>query len=1065
MQDRSHSGPTLHPLLARPTALAAAITTVLAGSLPCINVPARAGTPRVQTAFPAVAQRGTEQDVVFTGSGLLDARTVLFDAPGFEVTTVKKEANRFTVKIRVPADAELGEHHCRVVTGSGIADLRVFLVSPFPVVQESDPKTPARVAALEAAKQLRAAKIEAARVARLAAEAKPATPPAPPATTPAPTVATAPTPAPAPAVPPSPTAQAPTAQAPTAQAPVAAAPVAAAPVAAAPVQPPVAPAPKPVAPVAPTAPAGSVPQLIELNTTVYGRTQGEDSDTYAVELQKGQRLSVEALGLQLQTQAPYDPEVILRNPSGTVIKTVSGTTFGRGNPVFSLEAPEAGMFTITIRDSTRAGAGDCQYVMHVGDFARPVAAIPSGGPAGKATAFTLLGDAKGPIKVTANPGNTLDSMGGIFPLNEGAAPTPTPVNVRVSNLPNVLESGSQVAAPIQAVGPATPLPAAFNGVLSESKETDYFRFSAKKGTIYELNVRGRVVRSPIDSVIDVFDAKGTRLGGNDDNGSPDSFLRWTAPADAEFILGVHDQLQRGGPLFTYRVEVTQATPRVKMYLPEMVLNNNQDRRAIVVPRGNRFATLVRIKREDFAGAVALDALNLPPNVQADSGPLDKTVDSIPMVFRAEETAPLTERFISMTGTALDLGEAPAPSFQIEHLVNICENGNQKPYYTFKETAFAMAVTDAIPAQIDVVAPSAAALRGGTFPLKIRVTRKPEFKGSLELSLLFAPPGVATGGSVKIPAEANEGTFNLSVNAEAPLKKWKLCVTANADFGKGVTWFSSDLFDFEVAEAPFSGTLVRTSIPQGGTGQIKLKLEQKSEFEGKAHIELLGLPNGVSAQPQEIDSQSKEVLFAITAKPDAALGIQKQVTAQFTIVKNGQQLTANCATGGLIRVDRADPAAAAPAPTAPVAAASKPQTPATPAVAAPAPAPTVAAPAPPAPVAAAPKPQMPATPAVAAPTPAPTVAAPAPPAPVAAASKPQTPATPAVAAPAPTVAAPAPAAQTAPAPAPKPAASVAPEPAKAQPTNAPATSTPITASAPPVTAPSTPAQAAPAPVAK
>ena len=1040
MQDRSPTEPTLQPLLARPSVLAAAIATVLAGSLPCMNVPARAGTPRVQTAFPAVAQRGTEQDVVFTGSGLLDARTVLFDAPGFEVTTVKKEANRFTVKIRVPADADLGEHHCRVVTGSGIADLRIFLVTPFPVVQESDPKTPARVAALEAAKQLRAAKIEAARVAKLAAEAKPAAP----AATPAPATPTAPTPAPAPnpAVAPAPTAQAP--------------------VAATPPQAPVAPVPKPVAPVAPTAPAGSVPQLIELNTTVYGRTQGEDADTYAVELQKGQRLSVEVLGLQLQTQAPYDPEVILRNPAGAVVKNVSGTTFGRGNPVFSLEAPEAGMFTITIRDSTRAGAGDCQYVMHVGDFARPVAAIPSGGAAGKATAFTLLGDAKGPIKVTANPGNTLDSMGGIFPLNEGVAPTPTPVNVRVSNLPNVLESGSQVAAPIQAVGPATPLPAAFNGVLSGSKETDYFRFSAKKGSIYEFNVRGRVVRSPIDSVIDVFDAKGTRLGGNDDNGSPDSFLRWTAPADAEFILGVHDQLQRGGPLFTYRVEITQATPRVKMYLPEMVLNNNQDRRAIVVPRGNRFATLVRIKREDFAGAVTLDALNLPPNVQADSGPLDKTVDSIPMVFRAEETAPLTERFISMTGTALDLGEAPAPSFQIEHLVNICENGNQKPYYTFKETAFAMAVTDAIPAQIDVIAPTAAALRGGTFPLKIRVTRKPEFKGSLELSLLFAPPGVATGGSVKIPAEANEGTFNLSVNPEAPLKKWRLCVTANADFGKGITWFSSDLFDFEVAEAPFSGTLVRTSIPQGGTGQIKLKLEQKSEFEGKAHVELLGLPNGVSAQPQEIDSQSKEVFFAITAKPDAALGIQKQVTAQFTIVKNGQQLTANCATGGLIRVDRADPAASAP-----VAAAPKPQMPATPAVAAPAPAPTVAAPAPPAPVAAAPKPQTPATPAVAAPAPA--VAAPAAPAPVAAAPKPQMPATPAVAAPAPTVAAPAPAvaspapAAAAPASAPKPAAAA--EPAKAQPTNASATPVPATAPATPVTAASTQPQAASAPVAK
>jgi len=432
-----------------------------------------------------------------------------------------------------------------------------------------------------------------------------------------------------------------------------------------------------------------------------------------------------------------------------------------------------------------------------------------------------------------------------------------------------------------------------------------------------------------------------------------------------------------------------------------------------------------------------------------------------MVFHAEENAPLTERFISMTGTALDLGEATAPSFQIEHFVNICENGNQKPYYTFKETTFALAVTDSIPAQIDVVAPTAAALRGGTFPLKIRITRKPEFKGPMELFLLFAPPGVATGGAVRIPADAIEGTFNLSVNGEAPLKKWKLCVAANADFGKGITWFSSDLFDFEVAEAPFSGTLVRSSIPQGGSGQIKLKLEQKSEFEGKAKIELVGLPNGVSAQPLEIDSQSKEVLFAITAKPDAALGIQKQVTAQFTIVKNGQQLTANCATGGLIRVDRADPAASAP-----VAAAAKPQTPATPAVATPtpAPAPTVAAPAPAAPVAAAPKPQTPATPAVATPTPAPAPTGAAPvAAPVAAAPKPQTPATPAVAAPAPTVAAPV--AAPAPVPAPKPVASPTLEPAKAQPTNAPAAPVSPTAPAPPVTAASTQPQAASAPVAK
>ncbi|MEI6872556.1 MAG: hypothetical protein WCL08_09765, partial [Verrucomicrobiota bacterium] len=658
----------------------------------------------------------------------------------------------------------------------------------------------------------------------------------------------------------------------------------------------------------PTAPIGSVPQVIELNTTVYGRTQGEDKDLYGVEMKKGQRLSVEVVGLQLHTQTPYDPEVTVCDPSGAVIKSVSATIFGRGNPVFSLQAPESGMYTLTIRDSARAGVGDCQYVMHVGDFARPIAALPAGGPAGKATTFTLLGDPNGPMTVTASPGTVPNSMGGIFPFAEGTAPTPSPVLVRVSDLPNVLESGSQATAAAQAAGPTTPLPAAFNGVLKANGETDYFRFSAKKGGIYEFAVQGRVLRSPVDSVIDIYDAKGARIGGNDDNGALDSFLRWTAPADGEFVLGIHDQLQRGGPLFTYRVEVAQASPRVKMYLPEMTLNQNQDRRAIVVPRGNRYATLVRVKREDFAGALRLEALNLPPNVVSDAGLMDKTVDTVPMVFHASENAPLTERMISMTGNALDLGEAQAPSFQIEHFVNVCENANQRPYYTVKESAFALAVTDPIPAQIDVVVPEIAALRGGVFPLKIKLTRKGEFKGPVDMFLLYSPPGIASGGAVKIPADADEATFNLSVSAEAALKKWKLCVAASATFGTGTTWFSSELYDFEVAEAPFAGTLVRSSIPQGGAGQIRLKLDQKSAFEGTIKVELMGLPNGVSAEPVEINAETKEALFTITAKPDAALGIQKQVTAQLTMEKNGQKLTANCATGGVLRVDKADPAA-------------------------------------------------------------------------------------------------------------------------------------------------------------
>ena len=235
---------------------------------------------------------------------------------------------------------------------------------------------------------------------------------------------------------------------------------------------------------------------------------------------------------------------------------------------------------------------------------------------------------------------------------------------------------------------------------------------------------------------------------------------------------------------------------------------------------------------------------------------------------------------------------------------------------------------------------------------------------------------------------------VSVAPTAPLNKWPLCVVANADFGSGVTWFSSRVFEFEVVESPLAGALVRTSLSQGAEGSMKLNLEQKTDFEGKVKIELLGLPNGVSTEPQEVDSKTTQVTFALKAKPDAALGMQKQVTAQFTLEKSGVSVTANCASGGIVRVDRAENVAvakqasttvtAAPSAPAPASTAAKPATPAVSAPAAPAPpTPAAAASAPAAPVA------KPATPAVSAPA-APAAAATAP---VASANLPAAPAAP------------------------------------------------------------------------
>ena len=193
--------------------------------------------------------------------------------------------------------------------------------------------------------------------------------------------------------------------------------------------------------------------------------------------------------------------------------------------------------------------------------------------------FTLLGDATGPIqrtiKLPDQPGETFE----LFSEDGQAAPQPNPV--RVSAFGNTLEvePNNDIA---KATAATQEIPVALNGVIQEKGDIDCFKFTAKKGVDYDVAVFARRLRSPLDSTLNIYDAKGNRVGNNDDSGSPDSYLRWKAPADGEFFLQINDHL-RGGPTYAYRVEIIRSAcgspPGFRRWQ-----NSNQERRAIVVER-------------------------------------------------------------------------------------------------------------------------------------------------------------------------------------------------------------------------------------------------------------------------------------------------------------------------------------------------------------------------------------------------------------------------------------------------------------------------------------------------
>jgi hypothetical protein len=597
------------------------------------------------------------------------------------------------------------------------------------------------------------------------------------------------------------------------------------------------------------------PQPVSLGTTVFGRVQNEDVDRYEVEAKKGQRISVEVIGARLQTQQVFDTAIRITKADGTSLAEADDGAFTRQDPVSSIVAPEDGKYLVSIKDSTNSGQGECAYVMNIGTFPRPLAVYPAGGKTGEETKFTLIGDATGPIQRTVKLPDQPEERFELF--TEDGQPAPQPNFIRVSNFGNVLEAepNNDVNTPTLVPGEA---PIALNGIIEQKGDVDCFKFTAKKGVDYDIN---------------------------------------------EYVLAVRDQLFRGGPTFTYRVEINTVVKKVTAWLPEMVINSSQERRAIPVPKGNRYATMVRVKRIDEGGDLNLNPEGLPEGVSVTGTFMDKSVDTVAMVFEATPEAAPVAKAINIAAKFTEPEKANVES-RIEHDVDVAENGNQRSYYQVKEHSLPIAVTEEVPVKIELIQPKVPILQNGSMNLKVRAERKGDFKGAVSLSLLWAPPGIGSPGTVPIKEGENEGSLQISANGNAQIAKWKICVVGSVDYGKGPVFISTQLIDLEVAAPFIAGTFARTFVDQGDQGSITLKLEQKVPFEGKAKVAVVSLPNGVTAEPREITKDDTEVKFELKAAADAQVGQHKQLIAQFTLEKDGEPMTNSVAKGGILRVDKA-----------------------------------------------------------------------------------------------------------------------------------------------------------------
>jgi len=673
------------------------------------------------------------------------------------------------------------------------------------------------------------------------------------------------------------------------------------------------------------------PQPIAMNVTVNGVADREDVDYYAVRARKGERITAEIEGIRLGLTL-FDPYVAILDARRFELASSDDSALIWQDGFVSVVAPEDGTYIVAARESAYAGNANCLYRLHVGNFPRPTATVPAGGKVGEPVTVRWIGDVLGETTTSLTLPAEADRNFGLV-ARDGSGTAPYPNAFRLSPFGNTLE-----AEPNDTPETATPFtpPVALNGVIGAAGDVDHYAFPARKGQVYEVRVFARQVRSPLDSVLAIAARGGGRVAGNDDSGGPDSYIRFTAPKDGEFVVTVADHLRKGGPDYAYRVEVGPVRPRLVLSTPNESPRRGTATMAVAVPRGNRQAILINAARADFRGDLALGASGLPDGVRFEAESMGAGSTVMPVLFTADADAPVAATLAKVAGKPVDPKlEIPSEFTSTAELV-LGQNNN--PFWTRTVDSLAVAVTEEAPFSIDVVEPRVPIVRGGAMDLKVVATRKPGFTAPIAVALPWNPPGITSKGGVVIAEGKDDAAILLNANGGAELRTWKVVVNgtyteppagspppgmARRGPGAGRLTVSSRMAKLTVAPPFLTLKLDAVSVEQGQEVDLAVKVDTVVAFPGEAKVTLRGLPHKVTAEPAIITKESTDLVFRVKTDPSSPPGETKSLTCEVVITQDGEPILHNVGTGRL-RIDAPlTRKKAAPAPTAATAGAAGP----------------------------------------------------------------------------------------------------------------------------------------------
>lgn len=751
---------------------------------------ASAASPSLGSLSPYGGQRGTEVEVVLSGSNLHDAEELLIDDTGVEILSVEvpKDGNGNPVgdhvkaRLKLAETVALGAKRVRIRTRTGLTNLKVFHVGALPVVDEVEPNT-----------------------------------------------------------------------------------------------------------------IFTEPQVIDQNVTVHGRIDSEDIDYYMVEAKQGQRLSAEVFGMRMGLSSGgnyFDPSLTILSADRNELVSNDDAALVWNDAVVSTIIPADGRYVIAIRDSSYNGDGNAYYRLHIGTFPRPKAIVPAGGKPGETLSVTFLGDPAGAFtREVTLPNGPRESFGLFAEDEHGVAPSWN--WFRLTNLDNTLEAEPNNGHTEATVGMA---PGAFNGVLTEGDAADYFKFFAKQGQTFDIEVYARRIRSELDPVVSVYDvATGNQLAAADDSRGADSYVRFQAPSDGEYAVAVRDHLRQGSDAHTYRIEVTPVAPKLVARPTEFQLYVQPQ---IIVPQGGGRGLVVNVSRSDFGGPVSFRCDDLPAGVSIECPEGWRTSGSMPVVFYAAPDAPIAGRHCSIVAHLADANQPTGVEGPLSQLNLMILGQNQQRVWEEEETRLPVVVTEAPPFRVRIEPPPVPLVQGGSMNLRIIAERNEGFAEPIKIDMLQNPPGVSSSVSVSIAGDQTEALLPINAAGDAAVQTTMIAVRASATVGNGTVETCTPFVPLTVEEQYLTFEYLAASVEQGKETPLIVKVHKRKDFEGEASVQLLGLPANTTTDNLTVTKDTEQLVFNVKTQSNSTAGNHANLFCQVLVPEAGTTILHNLGTGRL-----------------------------------------------------------------------------------------------------------------------------------------------------------------------